>query len=140
MSAATPTGPTRTADPPQAAGNGGAPAERRIDWSGIAAMPEFRELHSSRRRYTLTRTALAAAAMLLAFGLYGFAPDAMGEPAIGSLTWALVLGLALVALTFALAFAYTRKAREWDLMAARVLERAQQGDARAEAGTGRFVR
>src|SRR5688500_5294017 len=108
MSASTPAGPTRTGDPPRPAGDGSAPAERAIDWSGIAATPEFRELHSSRRRYTLIGTAVATVALLVVFGLYGFAPDAMTKQAIGSLTWALVLGLALVALTFAMALAYAR--------------------------------
>ncbi len=43
------------------------------------------------------------------FGLYGFAPDAMGKPAIGSVTWALVLGFLLILTGFVMAWAFARK-------------------------------
>ena len=39
--------------------------------------------------------AIQTGALILVMGLYGFAPDAMGEPAIGSITWALLSGTAL---------------------------------------------
>ena len=62
------------------------------DWARLAATPEFQRLHHSRRRFTLTGMAIQTSALILVMGLYGFAPDAMGEPAIGSITWALLLG------------------------------------------------
>ena len=61
------------------------------DWARLAATPEFQRLHHSRRRFTLTGMAIQTGALILVMGLYGFAPDAMGEPAIGSITWALLL-------------------------------------------------
>jgi uncharacterized membrane protein (DUF485 family) len=140
MSASPPVGHTKTGDPPSAGGNGDAPAAPAVHWSRIAATPEFQELHASRRRYTLWGTAVATLVLLIGFGLYGFAPDALGEPAVGSLTWALVVGLALVAFTFVMAWTYTRKARHWDRMATRVLDSVERADDRAAAPAERFAR
>ena len=80
--------------------------------------------------------AIETSALIVGMALFGFAPDAMGEPAIGSITWALLVGTAMVLLTFVMAIAYSRKAREWEDMAAAALEHA--GD-RIEP-TGRFAR
>jgi uncharacterized membrane protein (DUF485 family) len=107
-----------------------------IDWRHLANTPEFEALHSGRRRFTLAGMAIETGALLLVMALYGFAPDAMGKPAIGSITWALLSGAALIVLTFAMAWAYARKAREWEDMAARVLEHAGP----APEPTRRFAR
>jgi uncharacterized membrane protein (DUF485 family) len=137
MSASTPADKPATTDPP-ATGDGSRPtSDSSIDFHRLAETPEFQALHASRKRYTIVGTLLATAALLIVFGLYGFAPDAMGKAAIGSLTWALVLGLLLVVVAFAMAYAYTRKSREWDAMAEGVLE--QHADMQANP-TGRFAR
>jgi uncharacterized membrane protein (DUF485 family) len=125
MSAQTPAG-AKAADPPRTAEPGGASADGAIDFAKIAATPEFQELHESRRRFVLSGTLIATAALLLVFGLYGFAPDAMGKPAIGSVTWALLLGFALVAFSFVMATAFARASRKWDAMVARILEKHEQ--------------
>ena len=131
------TDPPDTAEPPKA-GNGARPtSDSTIDFHRLAETPEFQALHQSRKRYIFGGTLLATVVLLFVFGLYGFAPDAMGEAAIGSLTWALVLGLLLVVVAFAMAYAYTRKSREWDKMAAGVME--QHADMQANP-TGRFAR
>jgi uncharacterized membrane protein (DUF485 family) len=136
MSSHTPAGATTSTDPPRIADTGRASADEAIDYAKIAETPEFKELHESRRRFTIGGTLVAAAALLLVFGLYGFAPDAMGKPAIGSITWALVLGFALVAFSFVMAIAFARASRKWDAMVARILEKHEQPAAR----TGRFAR
>src|SRR4051794_29542945 len=133
----TPSTGRSTAAPPREAGPGGAPAAEVHDWKGIAETPEFRKLHSSRRRFTLTGMAIQTGALIVVMGLYGFAPDAMGKPAIGSITWALLSGGGVVFLTFALAIASSRRARTWEGMAAAALEHA--GERPAER-TGRFAR
>jgi uncharacterized membrane protein (DUF485 family) len=136
MSATPSTGPS-TADPPREAVAERPAVRETHDWKHLAETPEFRELHSSRRRFTLTGMAIQTGALIVVMGLYGFAPDAMGKPAIGSITWALLSGAGLVFLTFALAIAYSRKSRSWEGMAAAALEHA--GDRPAER-TGRFTR
>ena len=129
MSAPTSAGRTETTP-------SGEPAERPHDWKRLALTPEFQRLHRSRRRFTLTGMAIQTTALVVGMGLFGFAPDAMGEPAIGSITWALLVGTALVVLTFAMAIAYSRKAKQWEDMADAALQHA--GD-RVEP-TGRFAR
>ena len=99
-------------------------AERPHDWRGIATTPEFEALHRSRRRFTLTGMAIETGAVLAVMCLLGFAPDTMGKDAIGSVTWALVAGTALVVLTFIMALVYERKARTWETLSAQVLEHA----------------
>lgn len=134
MSASSSAGRSATAPSGEAARE--RPAERPHDWQQLARTPEFVRLHRSRRRFTLTGMAIQTAALLIVMGLYGWAPDAMGEPAIGSITWALLSGAGLVILTFVMAIAYSRKATEWEKMAAAALEHAGE---RIEP-TGRFER
>ena len=122
---ATPSTGRSTADPPGASGDG-APAAESHDWERLARTPEFIQLHRSRRRFTLTGIAINTGALVLVMGLYGWAPDAMGKPAIGSITWALLSGAALIFLTFALAWAYAHMARRWEVMAAAALEHAER--------------
>ena len=134
MPASSSAGPSATARSGEAARE--RPAERPHDWQQLAHTPEFQRLHRSRRRFTLTGMAIQTAALIVVMGLYGWAPDAMGEPAIGSITWALLSGAGLVILTFIMAIAYSRKATEWEKMAAAALEHAGE---RIEP-TGRFER
>jgi uncharacterized membrane protein (DUF485 family) len=134
MSASTPA--SRQAKAPPPAASNGRPAAETHDWAHLAGTPEFKRLHSSRRRFTLTGMAIETGALIIVFGLYGWAPDTMGKPAIGSVTWALLSGAALVLLTFVMAWAYARKARSWEDMAAAALEHSERPAER----TGRFTR
>jgi uncharacterized membrane protein (DUF485 family) len=135
MSAPSSMGRATTAPPGDVAT--GRPARETHDWERLAGTPEFQRLHQSRRRFTLTGMAIQTGALILVMGLYGWAPEAMGEPAIGSITWALLSGAALILLTFVLAWAYSRKARQWEAMAAAALEHAGE---RSVEPTGRFSR
>jgi uncharacterized membrane protein (DUF485 family) len=134
MSASTPQTPPAAPDAATAAPPAG--REGAVDWVAIASTPEFQELHASRRRYTLGGTAIGAGALLLLMGLLGFAPDAMGKAAIGSVTWALLAGAAAVVLTFVMALAYARKAADWEEMSERVVAGAERGP----KPDGRFAR
>jgi|tagenome__1003787_1003787.scaffolds.fasta_scaffold19272987_2 uncharacterized membrane protein (DUF485 family) len=132
---ATPSTGRSTAAPPGEAANGRAAVTAGHDWAHLANTPQFKRLHSNRRRFTMTGMAIQTGALILVMGLYGWAPDAMGKPAIGSITWALLSGAGLVFLTFALAWAYARKARDWEKMAAAALE--HEGE---RIATRRFAR
>ncbi len=128
--------PTKTTDPPGTAEAQAPPPD--FDYAAIAATPEFKALHESRRRFTVGGTLAATAAVLIVFGLYGFAPDAMGNSAIGSVTWALVLGFGLVLLSFFMALVFSRASRKWDAMAKDLMDRF---DVQPSAdGKGRFER
>jgi uncharacterized membrane protein (DUF485 family) len=137
MATKTPTGAVATTDRARTGGTEGASADGAIDYARIAATPEFKALHESRRRFVLGGTLAATAAILIVFGLYGFAPDAMGKPAVGSVTWALVLGFALVALSFVMAIAFARASRKWDGMVSAMMA---EHDRQPAPGTGRFTR
>jgi len=123
VSASPSSGLTTTTDPPGELAEE-RPAERGHDWARLAGTPEFQALHSSRRRFTAVGMAIETGALIVAMALFGFAPDAMGEPAIGSITWALLVGTVLVLLTFVMALAYSHKAKQWEEMAAAALEHA----------------
>ena len=126
------TGQPTTESPPRQTGSTG----EALDWRHLASTPEFAALHRSRRRFTLTGMAIETAALLVVMGLYGWAPDTMGKAAIGSITWALLSGAGLIVLTFIMAWAYARKAREWEEMSARAVEHSE----RTVEPTGRFQR
>jgi uncharacterized membrane protein (DUF485 family) len=132
----TPTGQPATPEAPPQATNGRAEASAAHDWKRIANTPEFMDLHKSRQRFTLTGLAIETGALLLVMSLFGFAPDAMGKPAIGSITWALVAGTGLVLLTFVMAWAYAHRANQWEELSARAIEAA---DTTVEP-SGRFAR
>lgn len=136
MATKTPAGAT-TATEQRGVDTGRASADGAIDYAKIVATSEFKELHESRRRFVRGGTFVATAALLIVFGLYGFAPDAMGKPAIGSVTWALVLGFGLVLLSFVMAIAFARASRKWDGMVTTMMERY---DGQPATRTGRFER
>ena len=140
MSASTPAGPS-TAAPPQRRATAAEETTRAHDWAGLAATPEFQALHRSRRRFTLTGIFIQTAALLVVMGLFGWAPDSMAKPAIGSITWALVAGAGLVVLTFVMGAAYTAKSSGWERMAETVLAHADAPRERADGRPdGRFAR
>ena len=64
--------------------------------------------------------------------LLAFAPDAMGKTPVGSVSWALLLGMSLVVLAIAMAFLHARRAPAWDALAERVVAaaRSREGEAR----------
>lgn len=132
---ASPTAGRTTGDATRGA-DGRPAAKETHDWEHLAGTPEFKRLHSSRRRFTLIGMAIETGALIVVMGLYGWAPGAMGEKAIGSITWALLSGAGLILLTFVMAWAYARKSREWEEMAAAALEHSE----RTLEPTGRFAR
>jgi uncharacterized membrane protein (DUF485 family) len=137
MSAPTPAG-TPTEHPPDAARDQAPAGEPTYDWATIAATPEFEQLHRSRRRFTLTGMLIQTGALLVVMGLLGWAPDTMGKNAIGSVTWALVAGAALVVLTFVMALAYSAQSRRWGRLAEGAI--ANAGDGGTAKASGRFAR
>lgn len=103
-------------------------ADESIDWEAIERSPEFRALVASRRRFTMVWgggvVAACAAFVVLAYlepGLFG-----------GGVGW--VVGVALIATTWAVSFAYLRKSdREWSPMEQRIAASLREP-------TGRFAR
>jgi uncharacterized membrane protein (DUF485 family) len=78
------------------------------DWEGLEHSPEFRELVAVRRRFVVP----ALAVFVVWFGgflvLTAYARDFMSKTPIGSLSWAYLLALSLIAMTWLLAWLYLR--------------------------------
>ena len=75
--------PVHRRDPPREAVAERPAGRERTTGSTSPRRPSSSELHSSRRRFTLTGMAIQTGALILVMGALGFAPDAMGKPAIG---------------------------------------------------------
>jgi uncharacterized membrane protein (DUF485 family) len=88
----------------------GEPAADRpgADWDALERSPEFEQLVASRRRFVVP----ALTVFVVWFGgfliLTGYARDFMGEKVIGNFTWAYVLALSLIVMTWAIAWLYLR--------------------------------
>ena len=92
-------------------------------WEALARDPQFRALVASRRRFVAIGTAFYSAYLVAFLALLGYAKDFMSTEVL-SLSLALWGGFSICLLTVVLAFAYARRAGEWERMAQRVAEEA----------------
>jgi uncharacterized membrane protein (DUF485 family) len=129
MSDALPPGDQRPVTPPS-------PADRphaAIDWSAIERTPEFQELVHRRRSFVLPATAFFLTWYMGFIVLTAVAPDFMGERIYEGLTVGYVLALTQFLMVLVLGIWYLRKSdREFDPLAARVVERYGGGDTSEE--------
>lgn len=92
-------------------------------WEALARDPEFRALVSSRRRFVAIGTAFYSGYLIAYLALLGYAKDFMANE-IAGISLALWGGFSICALTVVMAWAYARRAGEWERMAQRVVEGA----------------
>jgi uncharacterized membrane protein (DUF485 family) len=126
------------------------PPHPQIDWSAIAREPEFQELVHRRRSFVLPATAFFLSWYMGFIVLTAVAPDFMGERIYQGLTVGYTLALTQFVMVLVLGIWYMRKSdREFDPLAARVVERYGAGEAPAppaaetqarHGGTGRLRR
>jgi uncharacterized membrane protein (DUF485 family) len=95
------------------------------NWEALARDPNFRELVANRRRFVATVSGFYFLYFVVYLALLGYAKDFMANEVLG-LSLALWGGLSICALTVLLAFAYARRAPEWERMAQRVAEEANR--------------
>jgi uncharacterized membrane protein (DUF485 family) len=108
------------------------------DWEGIEHSPEFQELVRKRRSFVLPATLFFLAYFMGFILLAGYAKDFMASSVYEGLTVGYCLALTQFVMVFVLGIMYLRKAdREYDPLAARVVEMAERG--MAEPGA-RFER
>jgi uncharacterized membrane protein (DUF485 family) len=91
------------------------------DWEGLERSHEFQRLVSRRRRFVVP----ALAVFVVWFGgfivLSAYARDFMQRTPIGSVSWAYILALSLIVMTWLIAWMYLRWCdRELDPLAHRV--------------------
>jgi uncharacterized membrane protein (DUF485 family) len=109
-----------------------------IDWRAVAESPEFRELLAAKRRFVLPATAFFLSWYFGFILLAGYAKDFMASSVYQGLTVGYCLALTQFVMVFVLGVMYLRKAdREYDPLAARVVEMAERGEL---APAGRFGR
>ncbi|HEY1655462.1 MAG TPA: DUF485 domain-containing protein [Candidatus Tumulicola sp.] len=92
-------------------------------WDALAAEPEFRTLVATRRRFVVPATIFFVVYYFALPVSVGFAPQVMGRPAIGPLTWAYCFALSQFVMTWVLLALYLARARGFDLQAARIRHR-----------------
>jgi uncharacterized membrane protein (DUF485 family) len=108
------------------------------DWERIERSPEFQELVRKRRSFVLPATIFFLAYYMGFILLAGYASDFMAESVYEGLTVGYCLALTQFVMVFVLGIMYLRKSdRDYDPLAARVVEMAERGDL---APAGRFER
>jgi uncharacterized membrane protein (DUF485 family) len=108
------------------------------DWERIERSPEFQELVRKRRSFVLPATIFFLAYYMGFILLAGYASDFMAESVYEGLTVGYCLALTQFVMVFVLGIMYLRKShRDYDPLAARVVELAERGDL---APAGRFER
>jgi uncharacterized membrane protein (DUF485 family) len=89
-------------------------------WSALAAEPEFRALVRARRWFVTPATFFFIVYYLALPVLVGFWPAIMSRPVWGPLTVAYAFALSQFAMAWILLAVYLRRARRFDLQAARI--------------------
>jgi uncharacterized membrane protein (DUF485 family) len=95
------------------------------NWEALARHPHFRELVASRRRFVARVTGFYCLYFVVFLALLGYAKDFMADEVLG-ISLALWGGFSICVLTVTLAFAYARRAPEWERMAQQVVEEASR--------------
>ena len=108
--------------------------QRAPDWLAIERSSEFQELVTERRRFLKPLTIVFLVGSIGYLVLMAFVPDVMGWQIVDGLPFAWVAAVSQVLLTWALCWAYLRKAdRDFEPLeqrAAAVAERTTEGSAR----------
>jgi uncharacterized membrane protein (DUF485 family) len=108
------------------------------DWERIERSPEFQELVRKRRSFVLPATIFFLAYYMAFILLAGYAQDFMASSVYEGLTVGYCLALTQFVMVCALGVMYLRRSdRDYDPLAARVVEMAEQGE--LETGA-RFAR
>ena len=108
------------------------------DWERIERSPEFQELVRKRRSFVLPATIFFLAYYMAFILLAGYAPDFMASSVYEGLTVGYCLALTQFVMVFALGIMYLRRSdRDYDPLAERVIEMAEQGELEP---AGRFER
>ncbi len=95
------------------------------EWDSVARDPEFRALLHARRIFTVPATLFFAAYYFaLPLGV-GFAPQIMNRPVWGPVTIAYAFAFSQFAMVWILCAVYMNRAKRFDEMAARIVERTK---------------
>jgi uncharacterized membrane protein (DUF485 family) len=108
-------------------GNGEARARPEVDWVAAENSPEFRRLTRAKRSFVVPATIFFFAWYFGFILLAGYAESFMGKSIYQGFTVGYALALTQFVMVWGLGVWYVRKAtREWDPLAARARERAEE--------------
>jgi uncharacterized membrane protein (DUF485 family) len=104
----------------------------RYDWESIEHSPEFQELVRRRRSFVVPATLFFLTFYMAFILLAGYAKDFMASSVYEGLTVGYCLALTQFVMVFALGIMYLRRSdRDYDPLAARVVEMAEAGESGA---------
>jgi uncharacterized membrane protein (DUF485 family) len=104
------------------------------DWERIERSPEFQELIRKRRSFVVPATIFFLAYYMGFILLCGYAKDFMAESVYEGLTVGYCLALTQFVMVFVLGIMYLRKSdRDYDPLAARIVEMAEGGELTADS-------
>jgi uncharacterized membrane protein (DUF485 family) len=105
------------------------PERTAYDWERIEGSPEFQELVHKRRSFVLPATIFFLAYYMGFILLTGYAEDFMASSVYEGLTVGYCLALTQFVMVFALGIMYLRRSdRDYDPLARKVVEMAEQGE------------
>ncbi len=84
------------------------PSGRAVDWVAAAALPSFRELIATRKRFIAPALVLSAGFYLAVTLFVGFAPDVAARPVIGAINVGYLLIFSVYIVTWVSAMLYVR--------------------------------
>ena len=103
--------------------------EPAYDWERIERSPEFQELIRKRRSFVLPATIFFLSYYMAFILLCGYAEDFMGSSVYEGLTVGYCLALTQFVMVLALGIMYLKRSdRDYDPLAARVVEMAEKGE------------
>ena len=99
------------------------------DWDRVAAMPEFRELLASKRKFIIPATVFFIAYYFALPVLVGYAPGLMDQKVLGVVNLAYLFALSQFFMAWTIAALYVRAAMKWDAMVRAIIEKLRESRA-----------
>jgi uncharacterized membrane protein (DUF485 family) len=95
------------------------------DWAAIERTPEFRALVRAKRAFIVPATLFFVAYYFALPALVGYWPGLMSRPVAGHVNIAYLFALSEFVMAWAIMAAYVRRARRYDRMVERLLQRVK---------------
>ena len=95
------------------------------DWAAIERTAEFRTLVRAKRAFIVPATLFFVAYYFALPALVGYWPDLMSTRVVGRINLAYLFALSQFVMAWAVMAAYVRRARRYDRMVERLLERVK---------------
>jgi len=103
--------------------------KRIAEWRAIETDANFQELVRAKQRFIIPATIFFIVYYFALPVLVGYFPDLMNINVIGNINLAYLFALSQFFMSWILMYLYVRRARTWDEMAARIVEKVRGGQA-----------